>query len=120
MDKTIIAGIKLFLFFFLLTVNAYAGEFSNNEIATAIWFAEGGAKTRYPYGVLSVSCEGEIGCRQICLRTIRNQRRRHKAHKCGLSYLECLQRRYAPENVRNDPKELNRHWLRLVKYFLEK
>ena len=107
---------KFFLFFFLLTVNAYAGEYTNSEIANAIFRAEGGKKASKPYGVLSVSCEGETGCRQICLRTIRNQRRRHKAHKCGLVYLECLQRRYAPRKAH----PLNRHWLRLVKYFLEK
>ncbi len=105
----------LLLFFFLLTVNAYAGEYSNSQIANAIYKVEN--SKRYPYGVVSINTRGdEAYARRICLNTIRNQRRRHKAHKCGLSYLECLQRRYAPRKAH----PLNRHWLRLVKYFLEK
>ena len=38
----------LFLFFFLLTVNVYAGEFTNSEIANAIYKTED--SKRYPYG----------------------------------------------------------------------
>jgi len=103
-----------FLILLLLCGNVWADD---NKLADAIYKAEGGKKAVKPYGILSVTCNSKAECRQICLNTIRNQRKRHKAHDCGLGYLECLARRYAPIGVKNDPSNLNKNWLKNVRYF---
>ena len=90
------------------------------EIANAIYKAEGGAKAKVAYGILSVKVRDEAEARQVCLNTIRNQRRRHSQHDCGLDYLSCLAKRYAPVGVANDPQGLNRNWLKNVRYHLDK
>lgn len=109
----------LTLFFLISPVNVYTKSYSDNQIANAIFKAEN--SKRYPYGIVSINTKGNKKyARKICLNTIRNQRRRHKAHKCSYTYLECLQRRYAPLNVSNDPRGLNKNWLRNVKFFLVK
>ena len=89
---------------------------TNEAIAQAIYQAEGAELAVKPYGILSVPCDSKESCKVICLNTIRNQRVRHSNHECGLSYLECLQKRYAPLEAH----KLNRNWLRLVNYFLNK
>ena len=93
---------------------------SNEQIANAIYKAEGSEKAIKPYGILAVKCSGNKECRQICINTIRNQRVRHKAHKCELTYLECLARRYCPVGASNDPNGLNVNWLFNVRYFLKR
>lgn len=97
-----------------------APAYTNEQIADAIYRAEGGEKTRHPYGILSVKVSGKEEARRVCLNTIRKQRKRHADHACGFSFLECLQRRYAPIGAFNDPRNLNSNWLKNVKYFLEK
>ncbi len=79
-------------------------------------------KAKKPFGILSVPCDGYDDCRQICLNTIRNNRKRYAewGHKSFPDYLTFLQSRYAPtENATNDPLGLNRNWLKNVKWFLE-
>ena len=89
---------------------------TNEEICEAIYKTEGSEFASKPYGILSVPCDSKESCKVICINTIRNQRVRHANHECGLSYLECLAERYAPLEAHR----LNRNWLRLVKYFLNK
>ena len=95
-----------------------AEEFTNEQIANAIYLAEGGSKAKVAYGILSVKVKDEKEARQVCLNTIKNQRKRHGAHNCGLDFLTCLARRYAPIGASNDPKDYNKNWLKNVKYFL--
>jgi len=114
-------GLTIALFLCFLSLAHADQEWTNEEIADAIYLAEGGRKAISPFGILSVKCEGYNACRRICLNTIRNQRIRHANHNCGLTFLECLANRYAPtKNATNDPNKLNRHWLSNVRYFLEK
>ena len=101
-------------------LNIYANDWTDNQIVNAIYYAEGGSKAVKPYGILSVPCETKEECRRICLNTIRNQRVRHAQHSCGLTYLECLAKRYAPVGVTNDPTNLNKNWLKNVLYYLNK
>lgn len=102
------------------TVRAQEPIFSEAQIADAIFRAEGGNKATYLYGIRSVKYSSPEEAREICLRTIRNQKKRHAEHQCGLSYLECLAKRYAPVSAENDPKGLNSNWLNNLKFFLEK
>lgn len=105
--------------FFLL--NCYAGNYTDDQIADAIFKAEGENAT-YLYGIRSVKYQDEEEARQICLNTIRNNRRRYKdyGHKEFSTYLEFLAARYCPVGAKNDPKGLNKNWLKNVKYFLMK
>jgi len=99
-----------------------AKNYSNEEICDAIYLAEGGEKTKYPYGIKSVKCSGEKECRKICINTVRNNKRRYReyGYKKYKTFLEFLASRYAPIGAKNDPKNLNKNWLKNVKYFLRK
>lgn len=103
---------------FCLSLNLFASEPQLNPeiLANAIYLAEGGKNTKFPYGIKSIPCNGEAHCRRICLNTIRNQVKRHSQHNCGLTYLECLSNRYAPKS----DHPLNKHWLGNVQAIYER
>ena len=81
-------------------------------LADAIYRAEGGDKAVKPYGILSVSCDGEVECRRICINTIRNNIKRYNnyGHEKYDDYLSFLGSRYAPVGADND-NGTNRHWV---------
>lgn len=112
----------LFIAGCFISTPAHAKDYTDEEIVNAIYKAEGGSKAKKPYGILSVSCSSKEDCRRVCLRTVRNNRIRHKrdVKRNGEDYLSYLSRKYAPIGVGNDPQGLNRNWLKNVKYFLAK
>lgn len=83
------------------------------RLANAIYHAEGGAKTRHPYGILTKY--KTTTPRQACINTIVNQGKRHAGHDCGKEYLVCLRDRYCPIGAKNDPTGLNHSWINNVK-----
>lgn len=90
------------------------------RIADAIYIAEGGAKAKKPYGILSVKVANEAEARKVAINTVRNNWKRwHDAGKPG-DYLEYLQKRYAPIGAKNDPSGLNKNWLKNVRARLDK
>lgn len=90
------------------------------RIADAIYVAEGGAKAKKPYGILSVKVANEAEARRVAVNTIRNNWKRwHDAGKPG-EYLEFLAKRYAPVGAENDPQGLNKNWLKNVRAGLAK
>ena len=95
-------------------------QYTNEQIADAIYLAEGGKKAKVPFGILSVKCNGYDECRQICLNTIANNRIRYAdyGHKQFDTYLEFLASRYCPIGADND-NGTNKYWLKNVLYFLE-
>jgi len=113
----LITTVLLFTFICL----AHAQDWTNEQIADAIYKAEGGLKAKKPYGILSVYCDSEQSCRKICLNTIRNNRKRFAdyGHKQYDTYLEFLASRYCPVGADND-NGTNQYWLSNVLYFLEK
>lgn len=117
----------LFLVWFSLVAQAdtillASTKWSDEQIADAIYLAEGGAKTKYPYGIKSVVCHGQEDCRKVCLNTIRNNRRRFAeyGHKKHSSFISFLASRYCPIGAGDDPTGLNKNWIRNVQYFLTK
>lgn len=89
------------------------------KIVDAIYKIEGGARTRHPFGILSVACNGYSDCRRVCLATVKNNFRRwEKAGRPG-DYLEFLARKYAPIGAENDPGNLNRNWLKNLRRVLK-
>jgi len=94
--KKIILSLLISLFFVSI-INAEE-YYSNEAIAEAIFWAEGGYKTHWPYGIKSVYCEGIEECKQICLNTIQNNRIRYSeyGYKKYNTFLEFLASRYCP------------------------
>lgn len=108
------------LAFFMLSQAGGVLAYTDEQIVNAIFQAEGGYKATYLYGIRSVSYKDEAEARQICLNTIRNNRKRFANQTKYEDYLEFLASRYCPVGAKNDPNGLNQHWLRNVKWFLER
>jgi len=115
LTSTIIALLLVFFF-----VGSNSQNYTDEQIVNAIYKAEGSEKAKKPFGILSVPCEGYDSCRQICLNTVKNNRKRYAdyGHKDYDTYLEFLASRYCPIGADNDPKGLNKNWLKNVRYFL--
>jgi len=86
-----------------------------DKLANAIYKAEGGAKTRHPYGILTKY--KTTTPRQACINTIKHALRDWNGRG---DFIEFLGKRYAPVGADNDPKGLNKNWVKNVKYFYEK
>ena len=115
------AGSVLWIAILLLFCSiARAQDWTDSQIADAIYLAEGGEKAKKPFGILSVPCNGYDECRKICLNTIRNNRARFLKQDVYSDYLEFLASRYAPVGAGNDPKNLNINWLKNVRSILER
>lgn len=118
--------ILFFSIFFMLTVSAQANErsWTNEQIVNAIYKAEGGSKTKYPYGIKSVKCKSKEDCRQVCLNTVRNNRKRYAANeaKGKITFIEFLGSRFCPTTGKLSSAEmgLNKNWITNVNYFLRK
>ncbi|MFA5298149.1 MAG: hypothetical protein WC389_08085 [Lutibacter sp.] len=93
----------------------------NNDLADAIFQAEGGYKAEYLYGIRSVKYKDEADARRICLNTIRNNKVRFLKQDKYKDYLEFLANRYCPakgKSLTTAEKKLNCNWLKNVRYFL--
>ena len=100
--------------------DAYAASYDVEAIADAIYLAEGGAKAKKPYGILSVPCHSEAECRNICMNTIEANFTRWQIAGSQGDFLEFLARKYAPIGASNDSQNLNVNWLRNVRILLAK
>ena len=101
----------------LLSIACTGNAWTDEEIANAIFWSEGGYEADYLYGIVSVSYDDIEEARRICLNTIRNQRIRYKKDcENGYSedFLTSLGDRYCPVEAH----ELNKYWLKNVKWFL--
>lgn len=106
MLPVIVAGLVLCLIGGCQVAHAYTDE----QIVRAIGKAENSKK--FPYGVKSIKCQGNE-CRQICLNSVRNAKKRwQKAGNPG-DFIVFMGRRYSPPNI-------NPNWVGLVKFFLNK
>jgi len=115
--KTIVLAIVVF---FMLSREAMAGEpfYSNEEIADAIYLAEGGAKTNHPYGILAHY--KHTTPRQACINTIKSARIRFAKQSKETDFVYFLSLTYCPIGAKNDPTGLNKNWIKNVKFFLER
>lgn len=99
---------------------AHARDYTDEQYVNAIYKAEGGSSATYLFGIRSVRCEGYADCRQVCLNTVRNNRKRWAKNPKGLDFIQFLASRYCPIGADNDPKGLNKNWIKNVSYFLRK
>ena len=103
-------------FFFLVASPCYAQP-DFNKIVDSIYKAEGGAKAKKPFGILSVPCHGYESCRKICFNTVRNSEKRWIASGKPGDFIAFLGKRYCPIGAEND-NGTNRFWVKNVKFFL--
>lgn len=113
----LIAIAAVFFCLILLTACHAKQDYSDEDIAEAIYVAEGGTQTRYPYGIKSINTHGDREyARKICLTTIRNNRKRFaKQSKCN-DFIVFLGSRYCPPGAHR----LNKYWVTNVKRILAK
>jgi hypothetical protein len=106
---------RTMLFVIILLLSSSVGYCSNIDIerlATAIYHAEGGAKTRHPYGILKKY--KTTTPRQACINTIKSNLKRWDGQG---DFILFLSRTYAPIGASNDPTGLNKNWVKNVTYF---
>ena len=97
---------------------AYCAEYSTESIVNAIYIAEGGAKTKHPYGILKKY--KHTSPRQACINTVEHKYRDWIAMGRKGEFITYLASKYAPLGVANDPGNLNKNWERNVRFYLNK
>lgn len=88
-----------------------------SQVTDAIYLAEGGARAKKPFGILSVPCYDYETCRVIAYNTVRNNFKRWQAAGRPGEYLDFLADKYCPPSV--DPQG-NRNWKRNVRAILRR
>jgi len=111
--RFIFAFLLIFAVVFTPEIQAATTEEINiPALVESIYIAEGGAKAKKPFGILSVPCNGYDECKKICSNTVRNNLIRwDKAGRPG-EFIEFLADRYCPPSV---DLRGNINWKRNVK-----
>jgi hypothetical protein len=78
------------------------------QIADAIYKIEGGANTKFPYGIKSVKTSNP---RQVCLNTIKNNYIRWQKAGSKQNYLDFLANIYCPPSA---DKQGNQNWIKNI------
>ena len=89
-------------------------SYTNDELVGAIYWAEGGPRARYLYGIRSVKYSSKAKAKQACLETIQKNRRKWAEAGYQGDFIDYLHKIYAPPEAH----PLNKHWARNVRYFL--
>lgn len=111
----ILAVLSFIIIVFSFVGFANASEIDVERLATAIYHAEGGSKTRHPYGILKKY--KTTTPRQACINTIKSNLKRWDRKG---DFIQVLGNTYCPVGAKNDPTGLNKNWVRNVKYFYNK
>ena len=91
---------KIALIFLLCSVRLVGNNIDVNKLADAIYVIEGGNKTKYPYGIVSIDTKGNRAkARKICINTIQNTYKRWIAANKPIDFLDYLANRYCPPNI---------------------
>ena len=90
----------------------HAADIDIEKLANAIYKAEGGARTKHPYGILAKY--KTTTPRQACINTIKSNLKRWNGQG---DFIDALGKVYCPIGASNDPKGLNKNWTRNVKHF---
>jgi len=100
---------------FLCVGTAGADIIDTGRLADAIYMAEGGTKTRHPYGILKKY--KTTTPRQACINTIKSALRRYEKSDKSVDFISFLSKTYCPIGASNDPMGLNKNWVKNVYYF---
>lgn len=83
----------------LAAARAQAAELDTNKMVQAIYRAEGGDKTKHPYGVLSVKCADKAEAERVCRNTVVNNWNRWQKAGAHGDFVEFLANRYCPKSA---------------------
>lgn len=110
----------LILFFLCITINVEGNDNYVDKVVDAIYWAEGGAKTKYPYGIKSVKVKSVAEARAVCYNTVNRKHIDWIAQGRKGDFLVFLQKTYCPTsgNLTAKERELNGYWLKNVRYFI--
>lgn len=86
-----------------------------DKMADAIYRAEGGSKTRWPYGVKSVKVSGEAEARRVTINSVNNNWRRWEQANKPVPFVQFMALRWCPPSA--DPVG-HTNWVRNVTKFL--
>ena len=87
-------------------------------IVNAIYKVEGGEKTKYPYGVMSIKTNGNKElARKICSNTVKNNYIRWQKAGSHGEFLDYLADVYCPPSA---DKQGNINWKKNIRKFLKK
>lgn len=88
-----------------------------NKLANAIYFVEGGGKSRHPYGIKSINTHGNaFVARKICITTIQNTHTRWLNENKPIAFLDYLANRYCPIEA---DRTGNRYWKINIRKFVK-
>jgi hypothetical protein len=105
---------KIILLIIMMSITSLLYAYTDEQIANAIFKAEGGNRTSHPYGILTHY--KHTTPRQACLNTILHARKDWDGKG---DFIVFLGHRYCPVGCNND-NGTNRFWIKNVKYFLQK
>jgi len=131
---TLIKGIKFSIFFpavvlMLIVIMASScnmkeamaqeiawDNYSDEQIVNAIFYAEGGHKAQYLYGIRSIKYKDIAEARRICFNSVRNGRARWIKADKPYDLVTHIGMRYCPPKVH----PLNSNWVKNVKNILRR
>ena len=109
---TLLIALCICLFFGVKSCRAEVVDVE--KLATAIYYAEGGANTRFPYGILTKY--KTTTPKQACINTINHALKDWNGQG---DFIEFLGSRYCPVNCDND-NGTNKYWVGNVKRLLRR
>jgi len=101
----------------------YAQDIDFNKLADAIYIAEGGSRAVKPYGILRDYCKAgdrDGKCRKGCIQTINKRLKMWSSEGEPGDFISYLSKSYCPIGASNDPKGLNKNWVKNVSHFYNK
>ena len=119
LNPFILAILTLFMLYALYSI-AYADNAPTvnvERLANAIYIAEGGNKTKHPYGILAKY--KHTTPRQACINTIKSALKRYNKQGVKGDFIAFLGKTYCPVGAKNDPNGLNKNWVKNVKHYYE-
>lgn len=109
----------LFIFGVFLVNFSVFSQISSNQISSivsAIYKIEGGAKTKYPFGIKSINTNGNYEkARRICQNTVINNIKRFKLQNTYTNYFLFLADRYCPPS---SDRQGNLNWRKNIQVIL--
>lgn len=85
-----------------------------DRYANAIWYAEGGSWTRFPYGIKSVQVFNRAQARQVCINTIQHWWKNWQLAGQPGDFVKYLADTYCPKS---DDPEGHENWIKNVHFF---
>ena len=110
-----IKKIWYFLLIIFISSTAYAENINIERLVNAVWYAEGGSKADYLYGIRSVKYKDADDARRICRNSVKNNIARWHKAGCPKDFFSYMGQRYCPPTAHKN----NQFWVKNVRRFYE-